>query len=472
MVLTFNIKSKGKSGVVEYFLDKRVLDGTAYTKRGNPELTKTLIRSQHRAHKYKSGSLVFHKDDKVTDEIEEEIMNAFEDMVFVGIDQSQYNILWVKHVDKGRVELNFVIVREDLASGKDLDIHSHKRDLPLFNMWKNGINKKYGFVDPEAKSRKRTPQERAEAKLDGKSWLSTETSFIAKRADIEEKLVSLAQSGKFESRDQMISFLENEGYEITRKNDKGFSVKHPELGKTAKRLQDNLVFTSDFKSLADIQNAPEVEIADKPIYFKRSLYLKYLDTRRERHLKKYSAPVPEVPEVEDIEIKEEDEFRNTEVIRTRDEEAEGSRRRIAESARRARERQDEVLSCLREYGADNTDQGAEAYRERVRGYIGKMEELAEELAEQVSYNTEADRLKKGIEDFGIEFGRKIGDKIRGIREGIQEGLRGLWETAIKWVEDKEPREARARNAESREMNREKRLGLNKGSRQDLKPKTG
>ena len=80
--------------------------------------------------------------------------------IFVGIDKSQYNILWVKHTDKGRVELNFIIVREDLASGKDLDIHSHRRDIPLFNMWKNGINKKYGFADPNAESRKQTPKQR------------------------------------------------------------------------------------------------------------------------------------------------------------------------------------------------------------------------------------------------------------------------------------------------------------------------
>ncbi len=481
MVLTLNDKSKGKSEVVEYHLDERVQEGTAYTVRGNPELTKALIRSQHRVHKYKSGGLMFDKDDKLTDAIEQEIMDSFEDMVFVGIDKSQYNILWVKHVDKGRVELNFIIVREDLASGKDLDIHSHRRDLPLFNMWKNGINKKYGFADPEANSRKQTPKQRAKAKTKNRDWADNQTSFIAKRADIEEKLVSLAQSGRFENRDEMLTFLENEGYEISRKSATSFSIKHPELGKKAKRLQDNIIFTDAFKSLDDLvqdMKAPKKE--DKPVYFKRSLYLKYLDTRRERHLKKYPAPVPEVPEEEEeIEIKENYEFRDTTALRERDEAERASRRRITESSRRARQRENEISERIGQYRADDEGAGEKAYRRRVSSCIGEIQELSEEL-------TEADRFEEDVKESfrdGIrafkedlnewargyieESGRKVAGRIREINEQTErlgEQIGRVGNEVQRWLENKVKPEnkapdvvaqAKARNAEKRLINRGK-----------------
>ncbi len=464
MVSKFNDASKNRSGVVEYHLDKRVQEGTAYTVRGNPELTKALIRSQHRVHKYKSGGLMFDKDDKVTEDIENEIMDSFEQMVFVALDESQYNILWVKHVDKGRVELNFIIVREDLASGKDLDIHSHKRDLPLFNMWKNGINKKYGFADPEANSRKQTPRQRAKAKTKNRDWADNQTSFIAKRANIEEKLVALAQSGRFENRDAMLTFLEKEGYEISRKSAKSFSIKHPELGKRAKRFMDNIIFTDAFQSLDDlVQDMKAPKKADKPIYFRRSLYLKYLDTRRERHLKKYPAPVPEVPEEEEeIEIKEKNEFRDTEITRARDEEERGSRRRIVESSRRARQRQDEVLSRIGQYGADDASASTEAYRGRVSSCIGEIQELSEKLAEAIELEAEQERFEEAIRGFEEAirgFRRSVVNQIQRVGDSLQrvsDKVERMGGAVGEWIGKPDiVAQAKARSAEKRLLNKGK-----------------
>lgn len=142
MIIKMNRKSKGKKGPVEYLLNQRVKEGSAFTLRGNPQITKSLIRAIERKHKYLSGGLMFAKEEYITKEQKNEIMDEFEKVLFTGLESNQYNILWVEHSDKGRIELNFVVPRIELNKGIDLDLYTHKRDLPIFDMWKNGINAK------------------------------------------------------------------------------------------------------------------------------------------------------------------------------------------------------------------------------------------------------------------------------------------------------------------------------------------
>lgn len=67
MILKMNRKSKGRKGVVEYLLNEREAEGTAITLRGNPELTKSLIKHIHRKHKYLSGGLMFAQEEQLND---------------------------------------------------------------------------------------------------------------------------------------------------------------------------------------------------------------------------------------------------------------------------------------------------------------------------------------------------------------------------------------------------------------------
>ena len=49
-------------------------------------------------------------------------MDAFEELAFAGLEPDQRDILWVRHTHEGRVELHFVTLRMELASGKSLNI--------------------------------------------------------------------------------------------------------------------------------------------------------------------------------------------------------------------------------------------------------------------------------------------------------------------------------------------------------------
>jgi len=292
MILKMNRKSKGRKGVVEYLLNQREKEGTAITLRGNHEITKSLIKAINRKHKYLSGGLMFAKEEHIDENQKHQIMDAFEAILFTGLELNQYNILWVEHIDKGRLELNFVVPRIELTTGIDLDLYSHKRDLPIFDTWKNGINAKYNLADPNDPSRARTISERTKVSR-GKG------TIVANRKNLDETLHKLVSELHIKNREQMIELLENSGYKITRKNAESISVKHNDIGKKALRLKGG-IYSEDFTSTGSIekiiqnreQRAREyhTQASQAETRVHRAIYQKYLQTRTERHEKRYCKP--------------------------------------------------------------------------------------------------------------------------------------------------------------------------------------
>jgi len=289
MILKMNRKSKGKSGVVEYLLNEREVQGTAQTLRGNPELTKSLIKHVNRKHKYLSGGLMFSKEERLSEAQQQEIMDSFEALLFTGLDENQYHVLWVRHTDKDRLELNFVVPRMELNTGIDLDLYSHKRDMPLFDMWKNGINKKYGLADPNDPERARTKSEQnKQAPFSG--------SIIANREKLDETLHELVNRGEIKSRSHMLELLELSGYQIARKGSDYISVQHADIGKKSLRLKGG-IYSENFTSPGSIESISETRkprATQQPIPATQrrtgedsSTYRRYLQTRTDRHKKRY-----------------------------------------------------------------------------------------------------------------------------------------------------------------------------------------
>lgn len=75
-------------------------------------------------------------------------MADFEKSLLAGLEADQYNMTWIEHRDKGRLELNFVIVNQELHTGKRLQPYYDKIDRPLVENWKQVTNHKYGLSDP------------------------------------------------------------------------------------------------------------------------------------------------------------------------------------------------------------------------------------------------------------------------------------------------------------------------------------
>lgn len=177
MIVKFSKHGKGKaSGVLDYLLKEKGSKGTLVPRShakvlyGDPVLTEHLINTTSHKTKYKSGYLSFsERADEISEADKKRIMQEFEAVIFCGLENDQYDILWVEHADKdiddahpvGRLELNFVIPCQELRSGKAFQPYYEPADQKRVNAWKNIINSEVKTIkgeplsDPNDPKRKR-----------------------------------------------------------------------------------------------------------------------------------------------------------------------------------------------------------------------------------------------------------------------------------------------------------------------------
>ena len=202
---------------MDYLLGKDRDREDARLDRGDPEQMIQLIDSTNFAQKYTSGVLSFAERD-LDEHQKQQIMDSFERVLMPGIDKDQYSILWVQHQDKDRLELNFVVANVELQSGKRLQPYYDKADRPRLNAWKDLVNDHYKLHDPNDPLNKRelcTPNALPKHKQ--------KASEI-----ITDGLLSVAESGRIQSRDDVIKTLESAGFEIARTTPKTISIKDPD----------------------------------------------------------------------------------------------------------------------------------------------------------------------------------------------------------------------------------------------------
>jgi len=245
MVATYFNKGKGRTGPVEYVLDKeRVESGEAKLLRGDAQITADLIKTNNNELKYRSGVLAFTEKD-LAQGVREQIMDDFEKSTFAGMNKSQYNILWVEHQDKGNLELHFVIPRLELTTGKAYNPHWHKADQDRLLLFQDIQNAKYNLTNPyEA--------ERANALQMPTKWDNRSKA----KEEINDVIVQGVSSGQLQNREQIVEFLENSGLEVKRsakgKLSKNFiAVKSPE-DKDYIRLK-GAYYNEDFRSAAEVE---------------------------------------------------------------------------------------------------------------------------------------------------------------------------------------------------------------------------
>ncbi|MGL2394914.1 relaxase/mobilization nuclease domain-containing protein [Helicobacter pylori] len=229
-------------GSVNYLLNERVEQGTAKVLKGDANLTKSLLLSLTQKHKACVGCLSF-EEPNIDENLKHELMESFEYVLLTESMQNRYNILWVEHTDKGRLELNFVIPKIDLERQKAFNPYYHKVDLKRIDTWKDFINLKHNFTNPKDLEKQHNIQQHQTKNPKNKELLAT-----------YEKLDKLIQDnlGKlFNSRDDIINFLKANQCEVTRQGKDYISVKLPNEPK-AKRLK-GFYYHETFRTIADIR---------------------------------------------------------------------------------------------------------------------------------------------------------------------------------------------------------------------------
>lgn len=216
IVKFFKKRSKSEASIckdcVDYLLNKP--DDTAQILQGDPLLSQNIADSLDFNNTYTAGCLSFEESD-LPEQAKREIMEKFEQSIFAGLAPEQYNITWVQHTDKGRLELNFVIPNVELTSGKRLQPYFDKADRPIAENFKQVINHEYSLSDPNDPTKKQNMVTKQELPSNKKQALEA----------ITDGLTALATAGHIKDRQDVINALERAGFEIARITPKNISIK-------------------------------------------------------------------------------------------------------------------------------------------------------------------------------------------------------------------------------------------------------
>mgnify|MGYP003419804678 FL=1 len=133
-------KGGGSAGAaIDYMLGKERDREGAILLSGDPDLTARLADNLDFQNRYTVGVLSF-EEANIEEQQKQEIMQSFEETLLAGLDRDQYDITWIEHTDKGRLELNFVIPNVELSTGKRLQPYFDQVDRPLVENWKQITN--------------------------------------------------------------------------------------------------------------------------------------------------------------------------------------------------------------------------------------------------------------------------------------------------------------------------------------------
>jgi hypothetical protein len=254
MLVKFNARGKGgAAGAINYLTgDFGTVDGRMPNKaeqelgigkrsvkpvvlRGDVKQTAQLIDGLSFSRNYTSGTLSF-KEKNIPVHQKEKIMDDFQKNLLAGLDADQYDILWVEHRDKDRLELNFLIPNVELGTGKRLQPYYDKFDRARVNAWQQITNDENDYSDPHDPQHKRFSVTAHDLPKDKKQAVKI----------ITDALVNQVDRGEVRSRDDVISRLKECGLEIARETKSSISIKDPDGGKKNIRLKGAL-YERDFK---------------------------------------------------------------------------------------------------------------------------------------------------------------------------------------------------------------------------------
>jgi len=198
---------------MDYLLNKP--EGEVRVLQGNPELSVRLAEAMESANPYSVGCLSFEEAD-IPEEDKKAIMQKFEESFLAGLDAEQFNICWIEHTDKGRLELNFFVPNVELSTGKRLNLYYDRSDRHLAESFKKAINLEYGLTSPD------DPQKRQTVSIDKSLPKNTKDAVGALNGLIEHEF----SQGNIQNRQDVIACFEKNGFEISRQGQDYLSIKN------------------------------------------------------------------------------------------------------------------------------------------------------------------------------------------------------------------------------------------------------
>ena len=250
LVKFFKTKNGGSIAGINYLLNHRVKDKTAFVLKGSEAVTRQIVSNITKKQKLCIGCLSFEESDIDLD-TKQKIIDEFETLLF-GKHKERFNILWVQHVDKGRSELNFAIPKIDLESGMSFNPYYDKKDRALIDTWQNLANFKFNFTDPKDPAKAHMLQ-----------GSKKELKLIKDYIELEKILTEKFINQEFSCRGDILKALKDSDIEVTRVGKDYISIKLPNT-KKAKRFKGDMFNEefSDFESLEQLRGKTETRAAE------------------------------------------------------------------------------------------------------------------------------------------------------------------------------------------------------------------
>ena len=246
----FKNKNGGSVAGINYLLNHRVKDGTAFVLKGSEVVARQIVSNMTKKQKLCIGCLSFEEADIDLD-IKQKVIDEFETLLF-GEYKERFNILWVQHIDKGRLELNFAIPKIDLESGMAFNPYYDKKDRALIDAWQNLANFKFNFSDPKDPAKAHMLQ-----------GSRKEIGVIKDYIELEKILTEKFINQEFTCRDDILNALKSSDIDITRIGIDYISVKLPN-SKKAKRFKGDMFSEEfrDFESLEQLRGKTETRATE------------------------------------------------------------------------------------------------------------------------------------------------------------------------------------------------------------------
>ena len=311
MLVKINKHGRGAgASPINYLLGAKRDRTGARVLEGNPFLTEKLIDATDYSQRYTSGTLSFEESpDNFTEEQKKDIMQRFESTVFSGLEPDQYNVLWVEHVDKGRLELNFLIPNIELRSGKRLQPYFHVADKRRVNNFQNIINYEYKLTDPNDPAKKRTinpyttasektpsPYNSKNKKLKDidKSDELREEIYRRMNEEYEKNKERNARDWQLRGRKGVIKWLEEHEMTIERVTQTSISISSPNPSISRRIRLKGALFNERYitQFLMKEQTYDETGVTERDYRVSLADYEEGMQIKKQYHAERFNTPAP------------------------------------------------------------------------------------------------------------------------------------------------------------------------------------
>ena len=259
MIVDFFRHGSGLSkNCLDYLLGEDREREYAQVLSGDVELTAQLIDSSPFAKKYTSGCLSFYEHD-LSDQDKQNIMQNFEQCLFSGLGQDQYQILWIQHQDKvnqdtgqTRLELNFVIPNVELSTGKRLQPFYAPVDLDRVDLFKQITNTENSLYDPD------DPEHR-QLFLNKKNLPKDVKDF---KEQLHQRVYRAVSKGEVADRQELVQWLESNQINVTRQVKNSISIENPYEGAKRPIRLEGEIYEQSFRATSEYRQEVQQRIKE------------------------------------------------------------------------------------------------------------------------------------------------------------------------------------------------------------------